>query len=280
MHELAGLKSGLCNNVFYSYRVSHHWDGPFCWQTWTVDWIGRPGQWSSIIVDGVESAPYKRPENSWHIYAPNIGYKHMDERKVDQAESAWFFFTVPAPIKALDRPLSVVVDLEERLVDYVRQMYRLQQSGEPGGELIRDALARTFLTEVLVAAQRSGDGTPDDPWRIGWRAQVGDSLLQHLDREVSKRLTQAIGMDDIARLMNMSTSSLAHRFKSETGMSVMERVRWLRIREARQLLSQRGATVKAVASKLCFCSPFHLSRVFREITGVTPQDWMRQQKRN
>src|SRR6185295_9212303 len=106
MHELADLRTGLCNNSFYRASVAHQWGGPYCWQTWTVDWMDRHGHWSSIIVDGSESAPYRRPENSWHIYAPNVGYKHMDEHKIENAESAWFFFTVPTPIKALQRPLS------------------------------------------------------------------------------------------------------------------------------------------------------------------------------
>jgi AraC-like DNA-binding protein len=279
MHELAMLSSGLCHYRMYGIRFPHVWNGPHRWQTWAVDWVDHAGHWNSIIVDGCEHAPCRRPERSWHIYAPDVGYKHMAEHEIKRAQSAWFFFTLKKPIKALQRPLSVVLDPGERLVEYVRQMDRLQQSGEPGGEHIRDALARTFMTEVLVAAQRGGDGTPDQPWTVGWRTEAGDSLLQQLDRVAAEQLHEPLSMDDVARRMNMSLSSLAHRFKRETGMSVMERVRWLRIREARKLLAAPGATVKDVARKLCFCSPFHLSKVFREVTGVTPQEWMKQQGR-
>ena len=77
----------------------------------------------------------------------------------------------------------------------------------------------------------------------------------------------------------MSVSSLAHRFKAETGMTPIERIRWLRVREAKRLLSREAATVKSVAAALRFSSPFYFSRVFKEVTGSTPQDFISQQRR-
>jgi AraC-like DNA-binding protein len=62
-------------------------------------------------------------------------------------------------------------------------------------------------------------------------------------------------------------------------MTVLERVRWLRISQARRLLAERNATVKSVARRLGFSSPFYFSRVFREVTGITPIDYLRQQQK-
>jgi AraC-like DNA-binding protein len=76
----------------------------------------------------------------------------------------------------------------------------------------------------------------------------------------------------------MSPSSLCHRFNAETGGTVMGRVRWLRVREARRLLAEPGATLKDVARRLGFSSPFHLSAQFHRITGTTPSEYMRRQR--
>jgi AraC family transcriptional regulator, arabinose operon regulatory protein len=86
-------------------------------------------------------------------------------------------------------------------------------------------------------------------------------------------------MDALAVTLNVSVSTLAHRFKSETGMTVMERVRWLRVREARRLFSEKGMSVKSAAQKLGFSSPFHLSALFRKITGTTAAAYIQQNRR-
>ena len=70
-----------------------------------------------------------------------------------------------------------------------------------------------------------------------------------------------------------------HRFKAETGWTVIERIRWLRVRGARSLLSVSEASVKETASRLGFSSPFYFSKVFKEVAGLTPRDFLRQQHR-
>lgn len=83
----------------------------------------------------------------------------------------------------------------------------------------------------------------------------------------------------LAEVLSMSISSLARRFKTEAGTSVMERVRWLRIREACALLAKPGASVKSAASKLAFSSPFHLSKLFHAHTGMTAQGYIQRHQR-
>jgi len=281
MQDLPRVRAGLCNHIVCDGPPAGQWMGPFVWRTWAVDWMGRPGiHWHDHTYKGVRIPPYRRPDHSWHIYRPNVAYRHMNEVKNDRVLGAWFFFTVREKLPLLTEPTHVLLDPSERLVAYVRHMYELQQAGRPGDALVRDALALTFVSEVLAAAQRGGCGTPADPWRMGFSDQDKNppSLLALVDEAVEKRLGDALTIDDVAEALRMSLSSLAHRFKAETGMTVMERVRWLRIREARRLLVQPDATVKAVARELSFCSPFHLSKLFKEITGSTPQEWMQRNR--
>ena len=281
MPELPKIRAGLCNHAVHQGTPPGKWAGPFSWKTWTIDWLGYSSvHWNDHEYKGVRSPPYRRPERSWFIYRPNVAYRHMDEKWHERVHGAWFFFTVRGRLPLLRDPLHVVLDPGERLLPYIRHMYELQQGGRPGDALVRDALALTFVTEVLAAAQRGGAGTPENPWRIGFSDEEKKpiSLLALVDEAVEQRLRQPLSIDDVAEALRMSLSSLAHRFKAETGMTVMERVRWLRIREARRLLAQPSATVKSVARELAFSSPFHLSKLFREITGSTPQEWMQRNR--
>ena len=268
------------------------WIGPFQWDSWVIDWIAWRGSRLAVSTDGKNYVEMERPQWSWCIFAPHVWYKHIDAGPLDEAfDALWFYFTLPKPWPQLTgRPFSFITDPEERFGHRVREMYALQQSGEPGASLMIHAQALTVFAEIIAASQRGGDGSARHPWRVqgpsaageggeGNAVEAGIALLRSIDGEVMRAISQPPTMDELAERLNMSVSSLAHRFRKETGMTVMERVRWLRIREARALLSQRGASVKSVARKLAFSSPFHLSTMFRQITGVTPAAYMKQNAR-
>ena len=281
---LPDIEVGLVEGGRYSYiHPPNVWAGPFSWNTWVIDWLAWDKSLLQTSTDGKNFTQHARPQWSWYIFAPHCAYKHMDLERHTLADSLWFFFKVRRKFPPLtSRPFSVCVDPEERLCAHVRAMYALQQSGEPGAKLIIHSHALTILTEMFSAAQRGGAGTPDNPWRIRNPLDRGTghpSLLNRLDTEVMRRITAPPSIDELAEALSMSVSSLAHRFKTEAGTTVMERVRWLRIREARALLAKPGASVKGVANKLAFSSPFHLSKLFREHTGMTAEAYIKRHQR-
>lgn len=281
---LPQIDVGLVEGGRYAYtHRPFSWSGPFSWDTWVIDWVAWDKSRLQTSTDGRNYTEHVRPAWSWYIFAPHCAYKHMDVEPHEFADSLWFFFKFKKKLAPLTlRPFSVIVDPQERLCDHVRAMYALQQSGEPGARLVIHAHALTILTEMLAATQRGGEGTPENPWRVRGpldRSDESPMLLSRVDAAVMRRIAQPPAIDELAAALSMSVSSLAHRFKAETGVSVMERVRWLRIREARALLSQPGASVKSVARKLRFSSPFHLSKLFHDLTGMTAHAYIKQHQR-
>lgn len=79
---------------------------------------------------------------------------------------------------------------------------------------------------------------------------------------------------ELARHCAVSVSSLAHRFKAETGVTPMEWFRHERMRRARELLLE-GRQVKEVAATCGFANPFHFSRIFRQSQGLPPARFQR-----
>ena len=161
-------------------------------------------------------------------------------------------------------------------------MHAIQNSGRPGSDLALHGLLLFILADIRAAAAGGGTGDPDDPFVLRNAEDVAGIastlLLQRIDHIAERRIESLPSVDELAEMLGMSVSSLAHRYRAETGMTVIERFRWLRIREARRLLAQPGATVKSVAGNLNFSSPFYFSRVFNEITRMSPQTYMRQLK--
>ncbi|MBA3707511.1 MAG: helix-turn-helix transcriptional regulator [Planctomycetes bacterium] len=260
------------------------WFGPFTWKTWVMDWIGYPGGTAEIAVEGTTLPAHPRLSHTWYVYAPGVSYRHRTDADAElRGDALWCFFDFRHPWSPLaSRPLTVLLDPEERIGPHVHAMFDLAQHQEPGSDLIIRGHALSIFGEILAASMRGHAGSPDDPWPV--RAPGSDrthnhALLLKVDQEVMRHLSRPPSISELAERLHMSPSSLAHSFKAETGTTVMERVRWVRIREARRLLALPDATAKSVARTLGFSSPFHLSKVFTEISGITPSDFMRQQRR-
>jgi len=254
------------------------WHGPHRWSSWVIDWCPYAGQHTEISVGSTVLGSWPRPACSWHIFASGVGYRHRDDRQPEWYEQLWFFFDLPRPWPVLEsRPLTVLLDEEERLLPHVRAMHALQHHGEPGHELALHAHALVVFGEIALASRRGGDGSCAQPWRVGSKRVTTTSLMDLIEREVMRDVRHPPSVDELGERLGMSVSSLCHRFKAETGGTVMARVRWLRIREARRLLAEPGATLKHVARSLGFSSQFHLSAMFKQITGTTASEHMRRQ---
>lgn len=253
------------------------WRGPWRWPQWVIDWHEHPGQ-RMRVGNGEE---HERPARSWHIYAPGTPYLecHQGPAAGNVYDLFYFFFSLAKPWAPLaGRPFTVVVDDDELLAPHVDAMFAIQSRGETGHQLGLQGHALIVLGEILTASLRGGAGSPDDPWRIRTVKSANASLLHRVDREALRDLRRPPVLDDLAERLGMSVSGLCHRFKAETGMTVMARLRWLRVREARRLLGSPGATVKEVAWQLGYSSPFHLSRQFHAISGMTAADFLTRQR--
>ena len=258
----------------------NEWIGPWAWDTWLFEHTAGLEHFNQVEVHGQWSAPFRRPPCSWCLYAPRVRYRHLTDKPHALEDHRWFFFSAKKLWPSLNRPYSMILDPGDRLAPHLDSMHELQQGGAPGADTIAHAHALVCLTEALAASRGPGLGTPQEPWvLVSGRGAQPKSLLQELDETVLKDLARAPSIDQLAEQLNLSVSSLAHRFRKENDMTVMQRVRWLRVREARRLLSLSGALVKSVARDLGYCSPFHFSQHFRDITGMTAQDYLRRHGR-
>ncbi|MGX7828819.1 GlxA family transcriptional regulator [Actinokineospora sp. 24-640] len=97
------------------------------------------------------------------------------------------------------------------------------------------------------------------------------SLLEWLARNSAEPLTLA----DIAKHAAMSTRSLTRRFRGQTGTTPL---RWLtrhRVSRAQHLLETTDTPVERVGALVGFPSATTFRERFRDVVGVSPQDYRR-----
>jgi len=93
--------------------------------------------------------------------------------------------------------------------------------------------------------------------------QVLSWVVAHLDA--------AIEIDDLVEVAACSRTLLFELFQGQLGRSPMAMVRWMRLREAERLLRSTNRSVKEISALVGISSPFHLSRLIKELYGVSPQ---------
>lgn len=142
----------------------------------------------------------------------------------------------------------------------------LKQENETlGGRLYIESLANVLAVHLLrqyaIAKPRLRMHEGGLPER---------QLLRVLDY-IHEHLNQDIKLADLATLLNMSQFHFSHVFKQSIGMAPYQYLLQQRVERAKQLLKHTNQSIAEIAFLCGFNSHSHLSKQFRQITGMTPK---------
>ena len=107
-------------------------------------------------------------------------------------------------------------------------------------------------------------------WRTESVAEAG--LVPRAEHLLKSGIGNPPTCEELARKLNVSASTLSHRFRREKGESVMKYLMKLRIEQAKHLLEE-GLSLSAVAAQTGFDNPFHFSRAFKRTVGFSPSEY-------
>lgn len=88
---------------------------------------------------------------------------------------------------------------------------------------------------------------------------------------IHDNLHTRITVDTLANYVNLNPSYLSRLFKKETGCSISEYIRNLKIDAAKNMLIYSEFSPSEIASILAFSDQSHFTEAFRKYTGVTPR---------
>lgn len=71
----------------------------------------------------------------------------------------------------------------------------------------------------------------------------------------------------------LSTNYFGDLIKKETGKSAQKYIQLVTMARAKELLTDTDKTIGEIAYELGFNYPHHLSRIFRKVTGMTPNEY-------
>ncbi len=239
------------------------WDHGRVLETWQAIWI--------TVGSGLfESRPTGRRrvrDGTMILLFPGVWHRYTPDPKTGWVES-WIEFEGPVPDNLRKhgalRPQRSILHLgsQPELTELLDRCHLLAQNRPVGfsGQLAASTLQ--LLAQVLTLSQTS-QGAPRRMHDVMRRAQ---GLLM-------ERCDQPIRMRDLAQELGVGYSHFRRMFQLHTGLSPKQYVTSMRLRRVRALLRNSTLTIKEIAERMGYHSPYHLSAEFKKHTGQSPIRW-------
>lgn len=130
--------------------------------------------------------------------------------------------------------------------------------------------SRSFFVELLILASSiHEDYKTSDRMTVGTLSEDIQPIIQYLHSCYAEKTT----LLNLTTRFHTNKTTLNARFKSETGMTVMDYLNHLRIEIACSLLKNTDLTVQEILARVGFKDTAHFGRIFRKYKQMTPTDY-------
>jgi AraC family transcriptional regulator len=148
-------------------------------------------------------------------------------------------------------------------------------------ELFQTNISRNFVNRLMLVLLEksckiiSGDNAIEIKPGYGQLPRIQNTISY-----IQKNLDQALSLDELARLQGLSTTHFRRLFLESTGISTHQFIAQLRLKKARDLLTNSTMPLVQLADSLGFSSQSHLTSSFKKSHAVTPARYRKLFKTN
>ena len=108
---------------------------------------------------------------------------------------------------------------------------------------------------------------------------MSNQVVDQIQAYIAWHYAEKLALTDFARRFYISPYYLSRLFKKSTNLSLIEYINGVRIKAAQNRIEKTGDSIAAVAEKTGFMTTAHFRRVFKDATGLSPQQYRQYYKR-
>jgi two-component system response regulator YesN len=100
-------------------------------------------------------------------------------------------------------------------------------------------------------------------------------IVQATKEYLETHYAEDISLDYIAEQVNISPQYFSKLIKKSTGYNFIDWLSILRVKKAKELLTNSNFTVKEVCFMVGYKDPNYFSRIFKKRIGITPSEYIK-----
>lgn len=152
--------------------------------------------------------------------------------------------------------------------------------------------SQMYLAKQIVQVMVRHTGTSDATYQLQhlmygmlashWGQPVAmDAMLSHeiakvVDALRANQYRDNFSLAEMAAISRMPMETFRKRFVSEVGMPPLSYVLRCKMERAKELLREQGYTVRQAGIEVGMQDPYHFSKQFKNIVGISPSAFMKQ----
>ncbi|CAM3886593.1 MULTISPECIES: AraC family transcriptional regulator [Paenibacillus] len=194
---------------------------------------------------------------------------HQWGKKVTPPGSKWFWVSfAPSEFKHSENqlflPKHVTVAAPEQLTHTLNKMHRIYQSAEPLYQERINGHLYGLLCDLMYQHLSAN---------IEHRSNM---IVTSIVRCLQSQLDRPFDSQAIADELNMNYTYLGRLFKSTTGTTINQYYKKLKVQKAIELMQSDSLNISQISEMLQYPNPYYFSRVFKQVTGLSPKEYRQQ----
>ena len=161
---------------------------------------------------------------------------------------------------------NITVKQQNHIHSVLQQLLTLQEEVTPESDAIRKMLLATLLLELKeMCKQQQAQG--------GENGRVSNRIVDQIQAYIAEHYAEKLTLTGIASQFYISPYYLSRLFKKSINLSLIEYINGVRIKAAQNLIEKSNESISDIAEKTGFLTTAHFRRVFKDATGLSPQQY-------
>ena len=166
----------------------------------------------------------------------------------------------------------LTVKQQNQIYGLLQQLLAMEDETSAAADALRRLLLGTLLLELKEHCRRQQEQTAEN-------GRVSNHTVDQIQAYIAEHYAEKLTLTGIANQFYISPYYLSRMFKKSINLSLIEYINGVRIKAAQNRIERSSDSIAEIAAKTGFMTTAHFRRVFKDATGLSPQQYRQYYKR-